>query len=214
MRRKIRSYLTLTPFLYRLLLFVIIPVGIFLLQQFLYIVDFTFSVFLICLLMTSAEIMCDYWVFGGMTTRDGTKIEYLKSSSSGIMFVKDALYVNMARQMLESVVIVILSAVIYQGLQRGDALTPERVWVCITLMLLEYVVVVTLLTIGRFFDGWTVNMELGAIGVLLMLGGVKIIQRFVYFMFVLLMILAVLVSIVSARTVVKKVRESYYDKTA
>lgn len=214
MRRRIRSYLALTPFLYRLLLFLLIPLGVIAIQQFLHISDFTYCVLLVTFVMMFAEIMLDYSVFGGVATKEGTRLEYLKTSSYGMTLMENAISMNMIRVIFESSVIAVLSAIIFWGLKRGEYLSVERIWICVDMLLLEYVVTVTLITIGRFFDGWMINMFIGTVGIYLMTGGAILAYQYVYGMLAILLIAAVLVSVLSVSIVMKRVRASYYDKAA
>ena len=214
MRRMIRSYLALTPFLYRLVLFVLIPIAVIAIQQLFPMEDAVLCTFFITLIMVFVEILLDYWVFGGISTRDGAKIEYLKTSNCGIKLMKNALTINMVRQLHESSVMTIVSVILFLALNRGESLRAKDVLVSTNLLMLEYVVVITLLTVARFFDGWQVNMFISYAGVILMLGGCYLVGKHVTIMFVLLVVSALLVSALSVNMALKRVRESYYDKAA
>lgn len=214
MRRRIRSYLALTSFLYRLLLFLLIPLGVIAVQQLLNMVDFTFCVLLVTLVMMFAEVMLDYSVFGAVATKEGSRLEYLKTSSYGMILMKNALSMNLIRVFLESSAIVVLSAMVFYGLKRGEYLSEGTLWICADMLLLEYVVTVTLITIGRFFDGWMANMFIGSVGIYLMTGGAIQIYKYVYGMMIFLLITAVIVSVLSVSIVMKRVRAGYYDKAA
>ncbi len=214
MRRMIRSYLALTPFLYRIVLFVFIPIAIIAMQQLFPMEDIVLCTFFITLIMVFAEILMDYWLFGGISTRDGAKLEYLKTSNYGIKLMKNALTINMVRQLIESSVMTIISIILFLVLNQGESLRGKDVLVSTNLLLLEYVVVVMLLTVARFFDGWQVNMFISYAGVILMLGGCYLVGKYVIIMFVLLVVLALLLSALSINIALKRVRECYYDKAA
>lgn len=80
MKKKITSYLVFTSGLYRLLLFVLVPIVITIAQILLHFDDYFLMTYLVAILFPVAEVFLDYWVFGGIAVKGGTHLEYLKSS--------------------------------------------------------------------------------------------------------------------------------------
>lgn len=214
MKRKVRSYLVFTSRTYRLLMFLLVPIALVLLQSFLHPGTFIAAVYLTAVLLTLAEVILDYWVFGGTAVKDGGQLEYLKSSARGRAVIRDALAVNMQRQFLEGVLLLLLCVGSFW--LRGDGQFPgtEMLLYCLDALFLGYFFTVAELTIARFFDGIMVNVGIACIGCWVMAGGIYLIMVNNRGMLALLLLLSAAASVIGVKVIMGRVEESYYDKTA
>lgn len=212
MKSRIKSYLVFTSRLYRLVLFVGVPIVILLLQFLLREPDYFLVALLTILGLVSAEICLDYWAFGGIAVKGGTQLEYLKSSKRGVGVVGTALGVNMARQFLTGVLLFGVSAAI--TVCRGGMIETGARWISIytDILLLGYVLITISLTAVRYFDGIAVNLVAVSICCLVLTGGLILIALSPYIMLAVLAVLAGVTSCLGVWLVVRRVKESYYDK--
>lgn len=213
MKKKIKSYLVFTTGLYRVATFLLVPLAVLGLQILAAPTDFFLVTYITIVVLTPAEVLLDYWVFGGIAMKNGGQLEYLKTSDRGRSLIKTALTVDMARQFLAGVLLCATGGVIYLW-RNGMVFPGMREFICgIDLLLLGYFFIVTELTIARHFDGLMVNLGIATIGSGFMVGGIYLIARNAYVMLGVLAILSVAMSAVGVKLVMKRVEEGYYDQT-
>lgn len=212
MIRKIKSYLIFTPVFYRWLMFLVVPAGTIGLQWLIEPIDLFMTGYINVMIWVMVEIILDNWVFGGMAVADGKQWEYVKTSKRGMSIVQNALALNMVRQFLEGMIIFIAGWAFFSLRNgRGFSGTGELI-IYVDMLLVGYFVTVTALTITRFFDSILINTATASVASLLAVGGVAMVVRWNYCMLMLLVILAAAVSVVGVKLIMRRVRESYYDR--
>ena len=214
MKKKITSYLVFTSGLYRLLLFVLVPIVITIAQILLHFDDYFLMTYLVAILFPGAEVFLDYWVFGGIAVKGGTHLEYLKSSKRGVEIMGNALRVNMARQFLATVLLFVISGVVLLCQGGMIELGARQIMTYIDILLLTYFMIVTEITIVRHLDGVLIGLSVSCFAFLPMIGLLFLIAWQSYVMLPVMVILSAISSVLGVRLILKRVKESYYDKTA
>ena len=205
MKNIMKSYLIFTTPVYRLLTFFAVPVGLIGLLLFFGSGKTGVEVFLAALMFSFAEVSLDYWVFGGIAVKGGAQMEYLKSSGRGMRLLRTALAVNMARQLLGLILIILAMRVGFGN--RGNVL-----W-SVDAVLLGYLFIVAGTAIARFFDGIGVNMGISCIAFFPMTACVWLIVFHSVLMLAILLPLSAAVSAAGVNVVMKRIKEGYYDQT-
>lgn len=206
--RKIKSYFTFTSFLYRLVMFVLmhlILLGLMIL--------FPFGPYMQAAFLAFFEIVSDNWLFGGICSKDVQSMDYLKSSRKGMQVIKDGLIVNLARCFLNSCLWICI------GFFYTKAHNPESfsltTWQTVCFLgasiLFTYSLCVAGVTISRFFSNYWINVIISYAAMILLVLAMLFSVDITYLILIALA-LAILVSILSVRLVLKKMKESYYDK--
>ena len=112
MKHRIKSYLVFTSFIYRICMFLAVPVivtGIALWS----VGRFgNAAMIFAAVLLPMVEIISDTWLFGGIQTKDMDKLDYLKTSHRGMEILRNALSMDMARNLLTAIVVMAVCAVI------------------------------------------------------------------------------------------------------
>lgn len=214
MIRKIKCYLVFTPFWYRLILFLIMPLVLIALQAAMaqrQTWNMAVSLNLtIALVLLEVEVFLDYWAFGAISTREGMQLTYLRTSPRGIKLLKTALGVNLVRQLFAGLIPMLLGFVC--RLQMGEGFVSEYAAGSLAYILLGYIFLVTASTIARFFDGMMLNLAIASIALtIMMLVGIFMLSALPG-MLAILVPLAVLASIASVGIAVYRVKEGYYDR--
>ena len=158
------------------------------------------------------EVVMDNWSFGGLATKNGNQLEYLKSSARGRKVMQGALFVSEVRQFLWSVGIFLLCGIISWCRGGSEIVCGERVPFYLAMIFLEYFFIQLALTITRFFDGLWISMGVSYIAFFLMMGGIYLIVRNTALMIALLLTLCAAISVIGVKTVMGRMEESYYDK--
>lgn len=212
MRDKVRKYLVFTSKIYRVIL-VAVPIVILVLLGILDLKDYMITSVFAVVLYLAAEIMLDYWVFGGIATKGGTQLEYLKSSARGMEVMETGLWVNTIRQVITLGLIFLIGAVIF--LAKGREMAMSAMWVAryIDMFLLGCFIIITALVIVRFFDGLYINFVVSCFAFFPVAGLIYLVAKNAYVMLPVLGILTVLVAIVGNHVIMKRIKESYYDET-
>lgn len=214
MKRKIQSYLVFTTGLYRLVLFLLLPLFLLGLELFLGSDNFFMIMYVFVTILLFAEIMLDNWSFGGIAARNNTQIEYLKSSKRGMELIQNGLIASMARQFLECGAVLALGGMIF-GIQNKNAVIDvPPLLLGLNLLFLEYTLAVLAVTVARFFDGWMVNMGIAYAASLLLVGGIYLTAINLYVALPVFAVMALIVSVAGVKLTMGRVKESYYDKTA
>ncbi|MCI8529011.1 MAG: hypothetical protein HFH82_07665 [Lachnospiraceae bacterium] len=212
MKHRIKSYLVFTSFIYRICMFLAVPVivtGIALWS----VGRFgNAAMIFAAVLLPMVEIISDTWLFGGIQTKDMEKLDYLKTSHRGMEIMRNALSMDMARKLLTAIVVMAVCAVIVYWENKGIG---REIW-----LVLSYAVSISWFCsiLGTFITrygsllwfhmmvGYGMSMFGSICWFLPGLPGLMAVYT------VILFIGGILVSNVAVRVAMKKVEGSYYDK--
>lgn len=212
--KKIKCYLAFTTGIYRILLFLVMPVAVIGLQAVISEGDSFSGLLTAVALIASAEVLADGFSFAGIASREAGGMEYLKSSARGQKILCTALSVNLVRQLLEEVLILLAC----QGISssyRGTALLEKgELSTFFMLALLGYFMTVSGVAAVRFFSNIMFSMGVLCVEILPVLGILRLMMSSYTAAGVLLAVLTAAAGIGGIWFVMKRGRESYYDKTA
>lgn len=213
MKNAIKSYLVFTTGLCRVVTFVLVPLLAVAVQWLIRPQNFMTASILNALVLVSAELMLDYWVFGGIAVKNVKQMEYLKTSPKGRRIMRMALIADMVRQFLAGVVLFAFG--IAFCLCRGSVTSWEsgRLAEGIAVLLFAYALTVTGITIARHFDGMAANMMIAMAAYVILTAGIFLILDATYVMLAVSLALSVAASIFGVWKVMKRVEEGYYDQT-
>ncbi|MDE7282449.1 MAG: hypothetical protein K2N85_02510 [Lachnospiraceae bacterium] len=233
MKRFLKSYLVFTSLIYRIVMFIVVPIvmiavilwqgGVFGKAGSLNLYEFpgvTVSAF-VMMLLPMIEIVSDTWMFGGIQSKDAAKLDYLKTSSIGIKVLRRALSIDLVRKFILAVGIIGISyGVLYWRLTPElKGANTEGDWEMLLFALLVsyfFSVLGTVLTrYGSMI--WLNMMAANLIELIILMIDLactfnRLYSRYIVDFCVLSAILDVAVSILAVRIVMKKVEGSYYDK--
>lgn len=212
MKNVIRSYLVFTTGLYRIVTFLLVPLLAIVLQWFVKPQSFFGVAFINAVVLISAEVLLDYWVFGGIAVKNVRQMEYLKTSGKGRGVMRMALIVDMARQLLVSVVLFAVGIAFY--LCRGGMTSWESGGLVegIDTLLLQYVLMITGIMIARHFDGVMVNMLIAMTAFVFLSAALFLIAVNAYVMLLVSLVLAAVSATFGVWKVMKRIEEGYYDQ--
>ena len=119
MKRILNSYLVFTSLIYRIAMFIVMPIvmiavilwqggvfgeaGIHLYNSYGPEITVCISVMMFLPLV---EIVSDNWMFGGIQSKNADKLDYLKTSSIGMQVLRSALSIDLRRKFLSAVGII------------------------------------------------------------------------------------------------------------
>ena len=153
MKMGLKSYLVFTSLLYRIVMYVLLPIvlaGIYIyLEKY---ISVEASMIVIAELLTAAEIISDNWMFGGIQAKDSAKLDFLKTSGRGMKIMKNALAMDLFRKFLSAAGILVLCS-----LALTDGMVLD-IWTVIYLLLVSYFFSVFGMLISRFFTLLWCNM--------------------------------------------------------
>lgn len=165
-----------------------------------------------CGFLVAVEIILDYFVFGGIASKETNRLEYLKTSVRGMHLLKSSLITDAVRRFLSIAIIIISSYLAIACRQQMDyRYTPLQLLVCIfsTYLLTEAGLLLT-----RFFINWWIN-----IAVIYILNNIAVtVGIFVstwnipIWAPVLLVLLGMGITLTGRRLILKRMEESYYDR--
>lgn len=210
MKRKIKSYLVFTSLIYRIVVFLLLPlgaIGVFALMS-----DFGWGARLVVIMeiLIMLEIFLDSWLFGGIQSKAADQFDYLKTSARGIGVLKTALKLDLVRRVLTEAVIYICCYVM-AGVFDGSL----SIWAnYIYLIIVTYTISLLGVFITRFESGIWVNMVVGYIAgiVALVIWFLPGLTEHTGIYMGVFALLAVGVSVLALKVAFKKVEGSYYDK--
>lgn len=214
MKKKIKSYLVFTSVLYRLLLFVLVPLAIIIVQALLRTEDLLLMTIINAMIYPVVEVVLDYWVFGGIAVKGGTQLEYIKSSKRGVGVIGTALGVDMARQFFTTILLFVANIVILMCQGGTFELNAKQIAMNLLMVVFTYFLIVTELTIVRHLDSLQLNLIISCFAPLVLFGVMVLAMLNVYVMLAVLVALSMVSSILGVKLILKRVKESYYDKTA
>lgn len=209
MKRKIKNYLALTSPIYRIAVFLLMPIVAIGVYWFLRDAEVAIGLVMVMALLIMAEIFFDTWLFGGIQSKDAEKLDYLKASPRGMQMMRDALGLDIVRRFLSAVVIFGICYLI-----GGEAVLSVGPMILIYPPLIAYTITVLGVFLARFECNIWINMVIGYVGVIIGVLSLSMAGVFGHVLAWVLSyaVLAVLVSILAVKVAVKKVEGSYYDK--
>ncbi len=212
MTKKIKSYLVFTSFLYRLVMFLLIPVA-------LTVIGLQFGIPMVAALIPLVEIVSDYRLFGGIQTKEAVKLDFLNTSGNGRAIMKTAISLDIFRKLVSVVVILpicFLLILLTSAEQSSDVVSfgsdTAVSFLCFAAASCWFFSVLGTY-MGRFGSQFWFSLLMGYLGTIL--------EVFCWFLPNLLryallyaagfMVLGIWVSILAVKTILKKVEGSYYD---
>lgn len=214
MKKKIKNYLVFTSRIYRLLTFVLVPAALILLQIILPLENMVLRTFFIALLYPVAEVVADYWVFGGIAVKRTAQAEYIKTSERGISIIRTALVTDMLRWLVTMVLLFIVCMAVHVCMGGTLELDKNHLVTNLLLIVTAYFMIVSECTIVRHLDGLQANLLVACYASVILPGVMYVGVYQVYIALALMLLLSVVSSILGVKMVIKRVEESYYDKTA
>lgn len=233
MKRFLKSYLVFTSLIYRIGMFIVMPIvmiaailclgGAFGRIGPLNLYDVPGAAVFMVVMMSfpMVEIVSDTWMFGGIQSKGADKLEYLKTSSIGIQVLRRALSIDLLRKFLSAVGIISVSyGVLYwrltPELKRANT---EGDWeMLLFALLVSYFFSVLGTVLTRYGSMIWLNMmvaylfEMIILMIILVFTFNWLFSRYIVDFCILSAILDVAVSILAVRIAMKKVEGSYYDK--
>ena len=217
MRDKVRSYFVFTSFLYRIAMYAIMPIvvigiGVLISSGFDRGMSTSFLVAGVTVgeLLTALEIISDIWLFGGIQKKEGTNLEYLKTSGRGRSVVRAALIMDLVRKFFTAVCVMAVCTIVLACINGGEVGSVAVSLLYIALMSYFFSVLGTF--VARFWDMFWTNVLVcyvaGILYVLCLLVPVwdKIAAAAV------LGVLCILVSVAAVKIPLRRMEGSYYDK--
>lgn len=165
-----------------------------------------------CGLVITVEIVLDYFVFGGIASRETNRLEYLKTSVRGMNLLKGSLITDAVRRFLSIAVIMSSSYLAIAYRQQMDyRYTPLQLLVCIfsTYMLTEAGLLLT-----RFFiNWWFINAVICILSNIAVTVSISVSAwKISIWAPVLLVLLGMGIALTGRRLILKRMEESYYDR--
>ena len=208
--KTIKGYLAFTSFVYRIAMFGILPVA-------LIVVNIWAAAFMgddvrvllaaMPFVMIMVEILADTWIFGGIQGKAAARIDFLKTSPKGMGLLQKALIMDLVRRLLSLVNLA-------WGVEMfgGDAV--KALGVILSLILSSYAVTVFCVILARFATMLWQSMLVGYLGLVIesVCVGFLIVLGYPFVWCCIFAVLAVGVSILAVKIVMKKVRGGYYDR--
>ena len=208
MKRILNNYLAFTSLFYRILMFLVYPLAMIGLYEFFLTVGRPAFLMLVIAMMVFIEIWSDYWIFGGIASKDMKMLDYVKTSNKGMNFVQRAFICDLLRRIL--IILVVLMACYLLSYQKFLSLNEKVVWNSIMLSLLSYIFMVVGTTITRFFDFTWINLTVGYLAMFVVLV-LPLIMKENMVTIILLIGLSLIVSVGQIRLMMNRVRRGYYD---
>lgn len=127
MKRYIKSYLIFTSFIYRIVMFIVIPIVLIAVlacggdmwshwsKETIYHANPWISesvAYLSMIIIPFLEILSDNWLFCGIQSKHAEKMDYLKTSSAGMPVIRKALRMDLIRRFVSSMVITFAAYVV------------------------------------------------------------------------------------------------------
>lgn len=219
-----------TSFLYKIAVFLLIPLAVTGIGLYMGGRVGMAGVILAAMLLPPAEILSDYWLFGGIQARDPAKMDYLKTSGRGMWVMKNGLSMDLIRKLLSGAVVLIFSCtgIWLEGKMQGGtnpgqsmeflAQIPggeklQWIWFLILMIGIAYFFSVLGTFLSRYGNMLWINMITGyAMMVLeILCQFLPGLWSYIYVYIALFAVLGLAVSLLTVRTGMKKVRRGYHD---
>lgn len=209
MKKIIKSYLVFTSFVYRIVVFLVVPVlsmcaGVYTVSRFGEMGEF--GVMPAAVLLAAAEIISDNWLFSGLQAKEAEKMDFLKTSGFGMEMMQNALILDLLRKFLTALV-VITACYLLKGMPGN----PLR------MVLISYDVTVLGTFICRYWGSMWINVCFGQaatvlIPVCLLCMSQPDSGEPGHGLSLLFLILGILISVLAVTKAMRKVKGGYYDK--
>lgn len=150
MIQSIRGYRVLSSLVYRLAIFVGMPLFVLLMQ---WIVTFVIGVDMSFVLLTTVmpmEVIADTWFLGGIQSQNAENMDFLKTSAKGRSVLKGTLIVDLIRRFVYLLLLAILFAVIKMAAFGQESVLGDIVY--IRTMFLSVMMTFVLTLIGVFIN--------------------------------------------------------------
>lgn len=222
MRDRVRSLMVFTTLGYRLLAFVGLPVLCIVIG---YLTAAKLAIlsipgyFVSAFLLVFFELMLDFMVFGGICAKDVSHLDYLKGSRRGELVIRRALTGNIVRMLVSGAVVFGVNLITYQiwGPEQGvvDLLAGWRHMELMAVLLFSACsIAIGLSVIGRFSEGLQLYYILSVVASFLEAGVLLLMVKWnLHVLLVVSVLLLVAMSVLNVQIAMRKIKESYYDKT-
>lgn len=212
MNNKIKGYLTFMGLFQKIILFGIFPLAAAVIAYFLSPgLNFLTILMIIYALELVMELFFDFWLFGGVLSKEGGLPEFLKTSAKGKAFFLNGIVINMIRQFLWLVfafILVVMIKFLFTGTWvRGDEIVNGMV-----LIFLCYAIITLSLIVTRCFSNFFVSYLLSNIGELIFMVGSVLCVSVKPISIPVILLLVVLAVFLTIRLISRKIVEGYYDK--
>jgi hypothetical protein len=219
MKRQIKSYVAMIPCVNFWGMLLVLPVILLALNA-LWVNLFGFGSVLFCFASYCfLDIFCDFWVFGGVCSKNGNKMEYVKSSFYGDEFLRKSIIGDEIRRFLGLTVMAIGLMGTYCMTSGGSL--PAAQWLYIGHMVFVPLFLNTAaLNLTRYFNLLGLhNLAACFVGIFdtaflagtVVLGAEADLRRYVYTLAVF-MVLSVITAVLTVRHIMYRVKQSYYDE--
>ena len=230
MEKGIKSYIVFTTMAYRLTLFVLMPLAVIGIQLGLSIMcrypewwegdieDIVYAADLATAVVSSfiiwAEVLADNWVFGGVAAKSGVSPEYPKTSPRGRQALGGALKIDSIRQLLESVLLLVLGRACWAVAVGGfwELFAQGKLVFMAAVLFCECFAVTAALSVARRYNNFNVNMSVAGITYFVSVWLLILCGMYSYVMCAVMVLLYVSASALSQRMTMNRVEESYYDQ--
>lgn len=209
MKKKIKSYLVFTPFVYRIVVFIVIPVlsmwlGVYAVSRFGEMGEL--RVVPAVMLLTLAEIISDNWLFSGIQAKESEKMDFLKTSGRGMEMMQNALILDLLRKFL-TVLAVITVCYLLSGMSGG----------LLYVVLVSYTVSALGTFLSRYGGTLWINVCIGQFAmaleiVCLLCVFLSGLSEFMAAFDLLFLVFGILISVLIVRKAMQKVKGGYYDR--
>ena len=217
MKQYIRSYRMFLPGNYlwvKLLLYIIYPViTIWITRHFL--PSGALACLVIAPIIMTIEIMFDYFFFGGIASKDTSRLEYLKTSCKGMQYLKKGLIMDAVRRLGSMAVIELgIYFMIGEKTRKEDGVSILQ---ALFFLFSAFLIVELALCITRIFTDIWVSVLVYCLAGMLWMGIIMEIQWYAFMeiakVFLILALVVAGVSVVwfNIRMIMKRAERSYYD---
>lgn len=204
MRRMIKCYLTFSTRLYRLIVFLLLPLLA-------VITAVLLGGLAAMFVLLSAEILADRLSFGGIAARGVGLPEYIKSSHRGLSVMRSALVCNLFRQLIY--IAAVTAGCIGLGAAKGVFCMTGDLWMqAFDLCLLAAVLMAAFVTVVRFFELTWAGLIASTVADVVFIAGIVLVGRSPVLMAALLLPAAVVVPVMGLRVIERRLERSYYDE--
>lgn len=220
MKQYLKCYFAFTTRLYCILCLLLCPAAIIVVNTLIRWISrgntlYEFSLTMEFLLV---EIIGNYLFSGGIASRQTEKLTYLKSSAMGEQVLRNVMAADMIRRflylLLEILCVLALSEILFQN--NGTVpMNSIRFSVFFGMLFAGYFYGTLGIMIARLFDSFRATFVIWYIAVWPLSINRYILYKepFSYVMPAVYLVLSILVSILSIRIVIKRLKESCYDKS-
>lgn len=211
---KVKKYLALASFLYKLIMFFITPVAY--LSIIAYISDWEYKMVLEVILYSSfllIDLWMDYYLFHGITNKG--QMELLKTAYHGLDILSDGLFVDKLRRFLELFLLTALSQ--YTGLIAEEDIQIPMICFYLLEALLQYILLEGIIFVTRQLTGpmvfFLIAMLTFLISVVIQIPLIWIVEwKMEYVSLAIGLVLAIILSVCSHLYMMKLIYAGKYDE--